>query len=374
MYCITLIIPIVCLGNKDCADNTDELSCCPKDKFRCAVSGECLDASRLCDGVNDCADSSDELVPQCSAEAQVGPGRVPGTTDTKSLTGTGATITYVVVALSIVVVVIILLVGYIWWKRRFAEKPDKDVTGAVIANRDFPLMSRGPAVGAENSGMQRLNSAAHLAMPTSSRDMDGIVSHVDGSSNGVGYDRNRLTGASSSDTTASSGFRPTTPNTAVAARHTDTLPAMTSSRYPAASLQHRATASMPRRPYFSGSLMRPTARAPPLHPTPASTDVNDSDVNSVFTPDRPHYTSVANSVVGFDGDVYSDYLDHEGYGDDVVDAVIHRGVPGGGRAAAATRRPDSPANEGTFFLNDVDDSEHPPPPPSPCRAPTPAGD
>ena len=37
-------------------------------EFRCAVTGACVDRSRLCDGVADCDDGSDELMPQCDID------------------------------------------------------------------------------------------------------------------------------------------------------------------------------------------------------------------------------------------------------------------------------------------------------------------
>lgn len=49
-----------CDGTCDCDDCHDELQCdtwqCDEDKFKCHVSGICLDTSMVCDGYNDCGD------------------------------------------------------------------------------------------------------------------------------------------------------------------------------------------------------------------------------------------------------------------------------------------------------------------------------
>ena len=49
-----------CDGTCDCDTCQDELQCdtwqCDEDKFKCHVSGICLDTSMICDGYNDCGD------------------------------------------------------------------------------------------------------------------------------------------------------------------------------------------------------------------------------------------------------------------------------------------------------------------------------
>ena len=57
----------VCDGEKDCdgGEEEDATLCagwanCTNNDFRCELSGECVDASRLCNGVDDCVDKSDE--------------------------------------------------------------------------------------------------------------------------------------------------------------------------------------------------------------------------------------------------------------------------------------------------------------------------
>ncbi|TDG98033.1 hypothetical protein EPR50_G00214030 [Perca flavescens] len=53
-----------CDGTKDCADDSDELSCpppsCTSQQFKCVTSGECISLGFVCDGEVDCIDGSDE--------------------------------------------------------------------------------------------------------------------------------------------------------------------------------------------------------------------------------------------------------------------------------------------------------------------------
>ena len=54
-----------CDGSCDCDTCQDEMQCdtwqCGEGKFKCHVSGICLDTSMVCDGYNDCGDD-DRLV------------------------------------------------------------------------------------------------------------------------------------------------------------------------------------------------------------------------------------------------------------------------------------------------------------------------
>ena len=59
-----------CDGTCDCDMCQDEQLCdtwqCEEDKFKCHLSGMCLDTSMICDGDNDCGDNSDEDMLSCA--------------------------------------------------------------------------------------------------------------------------------------------------------------------------------------------------------------------------------------------------------------------------------------------------------------------
>lgn len=274
---------MICDGIQDCDDTSDELSCCPKEKFQCTVSKECIDVVKTCDGVNDCNDGSDESIPQCTTNEIAMP--YDG--------GNGGSIAIIVVG-TLVVLALICVAGVFFYRKKQKEAKDD------MAGKDDG--SRGEPAGTDVVH-PLVNSHHHHTMPA--RSSGGNQSHQNqqpraGSSNGQTYDRNQLTGASSSTASSRGHAVPhPSPTTTVAVMQ----------RY-----QHHSMNSLPTRQRH-----RPRGPNPPYRhyrtinqpppPTPASTDLNDelSEGNYAFsTGHMPHYPSAANSVVGYDSEYYSE--------------------------------------------------------------------
>lgn len=63
---------LVCDGNSDCEDNTDEIHCSytlcnTTTHFRCD-NGSCINQNQLCNGVDDCAGAEDETPAMCGKQ------------------------------------------------------------------------------------------------------------------------------------------------------------------------------------------------------------------------------------------------------------------------------------------------------------------
>lgn len=71
----------VCDGSSDCVDGDDELHCtkisrCDKDQFKCRKDGNCIHVDKVCNGVADCPDATDET--SCTRDHNTPP-EVPAT-------------------------------------------------------------------------------------------------------------------------------------------------------------------------------------------------------------------------------------------------------------------------------------------------------
>lgn len=271
---------LLCNDISDCDDNTDELSCCRKDQFRCVGSGECIPKGKFCDGVKDCSDNSDELDGQCNTvEGLSSPNFASNKTDTP----VKRTVTIVVSVVVVIVFIVVLL--FLLYRCRKQPRDDKPPTTAVRVNDH--------GTGAQIHNVPKM-VPSHLAsgaiQPTPGE--EGL-SHIGGSSNGMTYDRNHLTGASSS---ASPSPLPT------ATRPPMPSPSTTVARF--GMRGPRSHISM-----ASHSLHRPSrmGRLPP--PTPCSTDFNEeSDFPCADVGTVPHFTSRANSTYEDSDMAYEDPL------------------------------------------------------------------
>lgn len=161
---------LVCDGITNCADGHDEADCCknPQD-FQCPINKVCVSATFLCDGWDNCADGADEAPELCSQTNR----RIAPASDKK---------TFIIV--TVVVVVLAFSVAYFWQLCR------SKLTGSSNEPKDDP--SADP-----------LSPSVRVAKIVSVADAVRM-STLNRSSNTGSYDRNNITGASSSATHTSS--------------------------------------------------------------------------------------------------------------------------------------------------------------------------
>lgn len=242
----------VCDGTTHCTGGDDEVDCCKSpQEFKCPKNNVCLPPENLCDGWENCADGADESPEICQANTRR---VVPQSTSDKK--------TFIIVI--VVLMLAAFFAAYIFQicRTRFMSNvirtPD-DQAAAPLS----PVQNKTGRVSRFSSiqdvvWMSTLNSGGGAG--------SGAVRNGVGSTNS--YDRNNITGASSSSTTKGSSTMgyPLNPPPSPATTATST----------------RCNSYRPYRHYKSIN------QGPP--PTPCSTDVADeSDSN---------YTSKAGSVNG----------------------------------------------------------------------------
>lgn len=231
----------VCDGTTNCADGYDEADCCKSiQDFQCPINKVCISASFLCDGWDHCADGADESPETCNQVNR----RIATTSDKE---------TFIIV--SVVIMIILFSLVYVLNSRlnicrsKFvatANEPKDDGTGDPLS-----------------PGLHKNVRVSKIASVADAVRMSTLNSRTSMNS----YDRNHITGASSSTTNCSSliGY-PLNPPPSPATTATST----------------RCNSYRPYRHY------KVINQPPP--PTPCSTDVCDeSDSN---------YTSKSNGGSG----------------------------------------------------------------------------
>lgn len=164
----------------DCSDSSDEKeSCCAKDQFMCLSSLRCIPQSKVDNGVNDCPDDSDEArgSPPPSNPYAVG----------------------IIVVLCIVSVFILFIIVFVVWKCHKRSNSLRYTDPSMITRPVTSLDSLG-------TGMLETN----LTLCPQSVTATTVISASSGTSGGV-YDRNHVTGASSSSSSMThlqAGFNP----------------------------------------------------------------------------------------------------------------------------------------------------------------------
>lgn len=167
-----------CDGTAHCRDHSDE-QCCNADSFLCRGSYECVNSSLICDSKSDCSDSSDES--DCTG-GESAPVRVT------------LSYKYVILIVISISVVILVCLGFFWnfLKRKiYSGKKKKDVQEIMMTalKPDEPVCSGYPQQSMEVSSFNGNNYA--IGPPDLST-----------------YDRNHLSGASSSSLSWNYPFQP----------------------------------------------------------------------------------------------------------------------------------------------------------------------
>lgn len=225
---------LVCDGTPNCPDAYDEHNCCKSEEYRCAVNRVCIAKTFLCDGMENCADGADEDVEECN---RVISRHSPPTSEKKTII-----IFFVIVSIGLITFAYVLVTCRSKCKTNGLEPKDDQAADPLSPQLNKNLRVTKIASVADAVRMSTLNSRTSFNS----------------------YDRNHITGASSSATNGSSliGYPPLNPPPSPA-----TTMASTRNSY---------------RPYRHYKIIN---QPPP--PTPCSTDVCDeSDSN---------YTSKSNS-------------------------------------------------------------------------------
>ncbi|KAL4225758.1 Low-density lipoprotein receptor-related protein 6 [Mactra antiquata] len=161
----------VCDGKFQCSDKDDEDRCCVKDsQIKCADGSQCYEKNNRCDGNYDCADKSDEDGCQ----------DIVGESRAQSLSA------HVIVAIVVGVFIIFVVIAVVIACRR--KTPDQEFDDQVMIALTKPLESSSESPN--NTLNKRSKKPERKPLITATLSL--------GSESMAGYDRNRVTGASSS--------------------------------------------------------------------------------------------------------------------------------------------------------------------------------
>lgn len=165
-----------CDGTLHCKDHSDE-QCCQNDSFFC-TSYECISTSQICDAKKDCSDGSDESDSNCASVTS------------HRQTSVSPKHNYIIpVVVVFVFACIFILVTWRakWWHRWIGGKEvvnrEEDLHDVMLPNDHFSSLSSYPQRDVAVSSFQGSSLGFPGSLPPSSSSM---------------YDRNHVTGASSS--------------------------------------------------------------------------------------------------------------------------------------------------------------------------------
>lgn len=317
-----------CNGEPDCADHSDEQDCetiCPPNQFRCG-DNQCITKKQQCDNYSDCPDGSDELACEYVSPPSSG------------IPNTGPNTIGPVIA---IILLVFIIGGAYFVCQRVVCRRYKGPSGTfpneyISGTPHVPLNFIAP------------NSSQHGTFQGIScgKSIMSSVSLIGSSSSGAPlYDRNHVTGASSSSSSSTKGAfypqilnPPPSPATDRSLYNTEIY----SSNSPSTTRSYR--------PYHPVR-----GAAPPT--TPCSTDVCDSD----YTPHRPP-AGLVSSAGRWKPAGHGSHGKHNKYYMDLnsdSDPYPPPPTPRSQYLSAEESCPPSPSTERSYF-------HLCPPPPSPC--------
>ncbi|CAN9499060.1 unnamed protein product [Ophioblennius macclurei] len=313
-----------CNGEPDCDDHSDEQDCdsiCPPNQFRCA-DNQCITKKKQCDNYSDCPDGSDEL--SCEYMSP------PSNTNSGSST--------VAPVMGIIALVLVIGGAYFVCQRMVCPRykgPNgtfpHEYTPHVPLNFIAPSSSQHGTFQGISCGKSMMSSVSLMGSSSSGAPL---------------YDRNHVTGASSSSSSSTKGvFYPQILNPPPS-------PATDRSLYNAEIFYSSNSPSTTRsyRPYHPVR-----GAAPPT--TPCSTDVCDSD----YTPHHPP-PGPPSSIGRWKASGHVDHGKQNKYYMDLnsdSDPYPPPPTPRSQYMSAEESCPPSPSTERSYF-------HLCPPPPSPC--------
>ncbi|XP_074659791.1 low-density lipoprotein receptor-related protein 6-like [Tubulanus polymorphus] len=170
-----------CDGRYDCKDRSDENSCCKSDQFRCK-NFQCIPKLAHCDGFQNCLDGSDEMM--CSA--------IEAGANTYHTSRTGSA-PYTVAIVVVIVVVLLVVAIFLFNYRRKGSSYEE--TQDIIMTKPLNPLSQTTQSGAKSAAPPP--HTLTVSMTSRGKSQTTRLSVSTGS-----YDRNHVTGASSSSSSA----------------------------------------------------------------------------------------------------------------------------------------------------------------------------